>query len=103
MTWKNGKLMKKELSQSKSNDSGYVETFMGKLKEQSFTIILLVGIMYYQNSMFNAQLIEYKNMIKSKEELILKLTDDERNRLIQREQYLIEQRDEFINDMKSKQ
>lgn len=80
----------------------YAEAFMNKLKEQSFTILILVGIMYYQNSLFTNQMNEYKQMIKSKEELILKLTDEERQRLIDREKYLIEQRDEFINDLKNR-
>jgi hypothetical protein len=80
----------------------YAETFMSKLKEQSFTILILVGIMYYQNSLFTTQMNEYKQMIKAKEDLILKLTDDERNRLIERESYLIEQRDNFIQDLKNK-
>jgi hypothetical protein len=39
-------------------------------------------------------------MIKSKEELILKLTEEERQRLIDREKYLIGQRDEFIKELK---
>jgi 5,10-methylenetetrahydrofolate reductase len=82
--------------------SNYAETFMNKLKEQSFTILILVGIMYYQNTLFTSQMNEYKAMIKSKEELILKLTDDERNRLLEREKYLMGQRDEFINDLKNK-
>ena len=80
----------------------YAETFMNKLKEQSFTILILVGIMYYQNTLFTSQMNEYKAMIKSKEELILKLTDDERNRLLDREKYLMGQRDEFMNDLKNK-
>ena len=80
----------------------YAETFMNKLKEQSFTILILVGIMYYQNSLFTNQMNEYKQMIKSKEELILKLTDDERNRLLEREKYLMGQRDEFMNDLKNR-
>ena len=80
----------------------YAETFMSKLKEQSFTILILVGIMYYQNSLFTSQMNEYKNMIKAKEDLILKLTDDERNRLIDREKYLIGQRDEFIQDLRTR-
>ena len=84
----------------KDNNQGFADTFLSKLKEQSFTIIILVGIMYYQNTLFTAQMNEYKQMIQNKEELILKLTDDERNRLIEREKYLIEQRDEFIQDMK---
>ena len=82
--------------------TGPVDTFINKLKEQSFTIILLVGIMYYQNVLFTNQMNEYKKMITEKEQLILKLTDDERNRLLEREKYLMQQRHEFIDDMKEK-
>ena len=64
--------------------SGFTETFFSKLKEQSFTILLLVAMMYYQNRIYTQQMEEYKSMIKSKEELILKLTEEERNRLIDR-------------------
>lgn len=80
----------------------YSETFMSKLKEQSFTILILVGIMYYQNTLFTSQMNEYKQMIKAKEDLILKLTEEERQRLIDREKYLIGQRDEFIQELKAK-
>jgi hypothetical protein len=80
--------------------SNYADTFLSKLKEQSFTILILVGIMYYQNTLFTSQMAEYKQMIKAKEDLILKLTEDERTRLIEREKYLINQRDEFIKDLK---
>jgi hypothetical protein len=80
----------------------YTDTFLSKLKEQSFTILILVGIMYYQNTLFTSQMNEYKQMIKSKEELILKLTEEERQRLIDREKYLIGQRDEFIQELKNK-
>ena len=82
--------------------SNYGETFMSKLKEQSFTILILVGIMYYQNTLFTSQMNEYKQMIKAKEDLILKLTEEERQRLIDREKYLIGQRDEFIQELKAK-
>lgn len=82
--------------------SNYGEIFLNKLKEQSFTILLLVGIMYYQNNLFNKQIDEYRLIIKEKEELVLKLTDDERARLVEREQYLMQQRDVFIEDLKAR-
>jgi hypothetical protein len=85
-----------------NNQSNFANVFLNKLKEQSFTIIILVGIMYYQNTLFTSQMNEYKEMIKEKETLILKLTDDERNRLLEREKYLMNQRDEFIKDLKQK-
>lgn len=85
-----------------SKSQGYADVFLNKLKEQSFTIILLVGIMYYQNSIFTTQMNEYKQMIDQKEKLILKLTEEERTRLIEREKYLINQRDVFIEMLKNK-
>ena len=75
------------------------KTFFEKLKEQSFTIILLVGILYYQNMNFKSQLEEYKKMIDEKETLILKLTDEERSRMIERNQYLMEQRDKYVEEL----
>jgi hypothetical protein len=78
---------------------GVTDTFFSKLKEQSFTIILLVGILYYQNMNFKQQLEEYKKMIDEKEALVLKLTEDERQRLLEREKYLREQRDNYVQDL----
>jgi len=75
------------------------ETFFEKLKEQSFTIILLVGILYYQNMNFKSQLEEYKKMIDEKEILILKLTDDERTRMLERNEHLMEQRDKYVEEL----
>lgn len=85
-----------------TNKSGFTDTFIDKLKEQSFTIILLVGIMYYQNNIFTTQMNEYKKMISDKEQIVLKLTEDERNRLIERTKYLLEQRDKYVEELINK-
>ena len=79
--------------------TGMTDTFFSKLKEQSFTIILLVAILYYQNTIFNNQLAEYKKLIDEKEALVLKLTDGERERLIERTTYLLEQRDKYVEQL----
>lgn len=78
---------------------GFTDAFFNKLKEQSFTIILLVGILYYQNNNFKDQLNEYKKMIDEKEAIVLKLTNDERERLLEKNQYLQEQRDKYVEDL----
>jgi hypothetical protein len=77
-------------------------TFLDKLKEQSFTIILMIGGLYYQNQMFQQQLERYDANVKEKQEYIDKIVDAERERMIAREQYLINQRDEFISMLKEK-
>jgi hypothetical protein len=75
-------------------------TFLDKLKEQSFTIILMIGGLYYQNQMFQQQLERYDANVKEKQEYIDKIVDAERERMIAREQYLMKQRDEFITMLK---
>jgi hypothetical protein len=77
-------------------------TFLDKLKEQSFTIILMIGGLYYQNQMFQQQLERYDANVKEKQEYIDKIVDAERERMIAREQYLMKQRDEFIQMLKEK-
>jgi hypothetical protein len=86
----------------REQNNSVTDTFFTKLKEQSFTIILLVGILYYQNNNFNNQINEYKKMIDEKETLVLKLTEDERERLLERTKYLQEQRDKFVEQLINK-
>jgi hypothetical protein len=80
-------------------ESNITDTFFSKLKEQSFTIILLVGILWYQNNTYKNNLEDYKTMIKEKEELLLKLTDEERSRMLERNEYLMLQRDKYVEEL----
>ena len=77
-------------------------TFIDKLKNQSFTIILMIGGLYYQNQMFQQQLNRYDAIVKEKQEYINKIVDAERERMLTREQYLMKQRDEFVQMLKEK-
>jgi hypothetical protein len=75
-------------------------TFLGKLKEQSFTIILMIAGLYYQNQIFQQQLDRYDLVVNEKQEYINKIVDAERERMIEREKYLIAQRDQFVEMLK---
>jgi hypothetical protein len=77
-------------------------TFLGKLKEQSFTIILMIAGLYYQNQIFQQQLDRYDLVVNEKQEYINKIVDAERERMIEREKYLINQRDQFVEMLKQK-
>lgn len=83
--------------------SNVATTFIDKLKDQSFTIILMIGGLYYQNQMFQAEITRYDAVVKEKQEYINQIVDAERNRLIEREKYLVSQRDEFIEMLKNNQ
>ena len=81
------------------NQGNITDTFFSKLKEQSFTIILLVGILWYQNNTYKTTLEEYKAQNDKKDEQIMKLVDDERQRMIERNERLMSQRDEYVDEL----
>jgi hypothetical protein len=87
------------MEKENSNSSGFAEVFFGKLKEQSFTIILMVGILIYQNKVFNDQLTRYETLVNEKQQYIDKLVEEQRQRSVLREQYLIQQRDAYVDDL----
>jgi len=82
--------------------SNVTTTFLDKLKDQSFTIILMIGGLYYQNRIFESEIMRYDAVVKEKQEYINKIVDAERQRMIEREQYLLDQRDEFIQTLMKK-
>ena len=73
---------------------------MDKLKDQSFTIIIMMGGLYYQNQIFEQEISRYDAVVKEKQEYINKIVDAERERMIEREKYLMAQRDMFIKDLR---
>lgn len=83
--------------------SSVTTTFVDKLKDQSFTIILMIGGLYYQNQIFQQEITRYDAVVKEKQDYINKIVDAERQRMINREQYLMDQRDEFIDALKENQ
>jgi hypothetical protein len=76
-----------------------MNVFLDRLKEQSFTIILMIGGLYYQNQIFQQQLDRYDLVVKEKQDYINKIVDAERERMIEREKYLMAQRDGFIKQI----
>jgi hypothetical protein len=85
---------------SDSSQSSAISIFLNKLKEQSFTVVLMVAIVYYQHAAWQADKAEYLKEIHSKDDRIMALIDREHDRLIEREKHLIQQRDEFISILK---
>ena len=81
------------------NQGNITDTFFSKLKEQSFTIILLVGILWYQNNTYKTTLADYRDQLSKKDEQIMKLVDDESKRMIERNESLMNQRDTYVDEL----
>jgi len=78
---------------------GFTEVFLDKLKEQSFTIVLMVGILIYQTINKNSEIERLQKQLDAKQEYVDKMIDDQRQRWQIREQYLLQQRDSYVDDL----
>jgi hypothetical protein len=59
----------------------------------------MVGMLIYQNKVFNDQLTRYEKLVDEKQQYIDKLIEEQRQRSVLREQYLIQQRDAYVDDL----
>jgi exosome complex RNA-binding protein Rrp4 len=78
--------------------SGFADTFLSKLKEQSFTIIVMVGIIWYQGRMMEERVAYWQKLYEEKEAYIDQTTKEDREESLERIKYLQDQRDKYVED-----
>ena len=86
------------MSENTSPTSGFMDTFLSKLKEQSFTIIVMVGIIWYQGRMMEERVAYWQKLYEAQKAYIEQTTKDDREELLGRIEYLQEQRDKYVED-----
>jgi hypothetical protein len=86
------------MSENTSPTSGFMDTFLSKLKEQSFTIIVMVGIIWYQGRMMEERVAYWQKLYEAQKAYIEQTTKDDREELLGRISYLQEQRDKYVED-----
>lgn len=89
----------KKSNKEKVGDS-FTAIFMERLKEQSFTILLMLAVVYYQHTLWQTDKDALSKEVDAKEERILQLVEREHSHTLEREQQLIKQRDQFIESLK---
>jgi len=75
---------------------GFFDVFLSKLKEQSFVIILMLGVIYYQNRLMEERVAFWQRQYEEKEAYIKKTTESDKQILLNRINYLQDQRDKFV-------
>jgi exosome complex RNA-binding protein Rrp4 len=86
------------MSEKTNPVSGFADTFLSKLKEQSFTIILMVGIIWYQGKMMEERVAYWQKLYEEKESYIQQTAKEDREDLLERIKYLQDQRDKYVED-----
>lgn len=90
----------KERSNKEKVGDSFTAIFIDKLKEQSFTILIMLLALYYQHNLWMAEREALSKEVDQKEERILQVVERERDKSIDREKALEAQRDQFIELLK---
>jgi predicted DNA repair protein MutK len=73
--------------------TGIMEVFLSKLKEQSFVIILMLGVIYYQHEMMEERVNFWQDQYEKKDDELQASEKADRDALTERVRYLQEQQD----------
>ena len=76
--------------------SGFTDTFLAKLKEQSFVIILMLGVIYYQHRIMEERVSFWQKQCEEQEAYMKQTSKEDKDILLQRIQYLQDQSDKFL-------
>jgi hypothetical protein len=76
--------------------SGFTDTFFSKLKEQSFTIIVMVGIIWYQGKLMEERVAYWQKLYEEQKSYIQQTDKDDKQILLDRIEYLQQQRDKYV-------
>jgi hypothetical protein len=78
--------------------SGFTDIFLSKLKEQSFVIMLMLGVIYYQHRLMEERVNFWQQEYDKKELYIEQITKEDREMLKDRIQYLEDQQERSTQD-----
>jgi hypothetical protein len=80
------------------NKSGFTDVFLSKLKEQSFMIILMLSVIYYQNRLMEERVSFWQSQFEKQQLEIETTTKEDKQVLMDRISYLQEQRDKYVEE-----
>jgi hypothetical protein len=94
------------MSEKNNPLSGFSDTFFSKLKEQSFTIVLMIGIIWYQGRLMEERVAYWQKLYEEQKTYIQQTDKEDKQILLDRIKYLQDQRDKYaedaINELKTK-
>jgi hypothetical protein len=94
------------MSENTNPVSGFADTFFSKLKEQSFTIIVMVGIIWYQGRLMEERVAYWQKLYEEQKVYIEQTSKEDRDDMEEKIKYLQDQRDKYVeetlNELKNK-
>jgi hypothetical protein len=92
------KNIKMEEKKNSEGLSGFTDVFISKLKEQSFTIVLMIGVIWYQGRLMEERVAYWQKLYEEQKSYIQQTDKEDKQILLDRVEYLQQQRDKYVED-----
>jgi hypothetical protein len=89
---------KKESQNTQTPTNGFADVFLSKLKEQSFTIVLMIGLIWYQGRLMEERVAYWQKLYEEQKSYIQQTDKEDKQILLDRIEYLQQQRDKYVED-----
>jgi len=86
------------MSENTTPVNGLTDTFLSKLKEQSFTILVMVAVIYYQHRLMEERVAYWQKQYQDQKVYTEKTIKEDRKNMLDRIKYLQDQRDLYVED-----
>jgi hypothetical protein len=94
------------MSENQTPTQGFVDVFVSKLKEQSFTIVIMLAVIWYQGVMMEERVAYWQKLYEEQKTYIQQTDKEDKLILLDRIKYLQDQQDKYtqdaIDELKSK-
>lgn len=86
------------MAENQTPTQGFVDVFVNKLKEQSFTIVIMLAVIWYQGVMMEERVAYWQKLYEEQKTYIQQTEKEDKQVLLDRIKYLQEQQDKYVQD-----
>jgi hypothetical protein len=94
------------MAENQTPTQGFVDVFVSKLKEQSFTIVIMLAVIWYQGVMMEERVAYWQKLYEEQKTYIQQTDKEDKQIFLDRIKYLQDQQDKYtqdaIDELKSK-
>jgi hypothetical protein len=86
------------MAENQTPTQGFVDVFVNKFKEQSFTIVIMLAVIWYQGVMMEERVAYWQKLYEEQKTYIQQTDKEDKLILLDRIKYLQEQQDKYVQD-----
>jgi len=94
------------MAENQTPIQGFTDVFLNKLKEQSFTIVIMIAVIWYQGRLMEERVAYWQKLYEEQKSYTEQSTRADKQIMLDRIKYLQDQQDKYaqdaIDELKSK-